>query len=114
MSTAWIEDYFGAWSKGDAEGVAGFMADDVEYEDVTLGHRFTGTDEVKAFVAESVARVPGMSFDLVTSASDDDAYYAEWVMQPMGLRGTSVGTRRDGKIAVNRDFWDGREMQPGD
>lgn len=110
MSTAWIEEYFAAWGKGDADAVASYMADDVEYEDCTLGHVFKGTDAVKAFVAESASKVPGMAFDIVTCASDDDAYYAEWVMQPMGLRGTSVGTRRDGKIAVNRDFWDGREM----
>jgi hypothetical protein len=26
-------------------------------------------------------------------------------MQPAGLRGASVGTVRDGKVATNRDFW---------
>lgn len=113
-AATWLVDYFAAWDKGDGDAVAAFMTDDVEYEDVTLGHVFHGTDAVKTFVAESAAKVPGMSFDIVTSASDDEAYFAEWVMQPLGLRGTSVGIRRDGKIARNRDFWDGKAFQPAE
>lgn len=31
----------------------------------------------------------------------------EWVMHPMNVRGVAVGQLRDGKITVNRDYWNG-------
>jgi hypothetical protein len=49
---------------------------------------------------------------VVGSRTLGDAYRVEWVMQPMGVRGASVGTLRDGLIASNRDYWNGALFQP--
>ena len=37
----------------------------------------------------------------------DTDFAVEWVMQPMNVRGVSIGTLRDGKIATQRDYWNG-------
>jgi hypothetical protein len=44
----------------------------------------------------------------VRGVDDGTSYTIEWVMQPMGVRGASIGLLRDGKIAENRDYWNGK------
>jgi hypothetical protein len=56
--------------------------------------------------------VPDARYEVVASRTSDDSYAVEWVMQPMGVRGASVGTLREGRIASNRDYWNGAEFQP--
>jgi uncharacterized protein (TIGR02246 family) len=100
-----IRDYFAAWSGKDAEAVAAFVTDDVEFEDVGAGHRSSGRDQFRTFVEICYERVPQARYEVVDSRLVEDTYWVEWVMQPMGLRGASVGTVRDGRIAANRDYW---------
>ena len=64
------------------------------------------------FVQACFDKVPLMRYQVVDMAQLDDAYWVEWIMQPMGLRGASVGRLRDGKIAYNRDYWDGASFTP--
>jgi hypothetical protein len=40
-----------------------------------------------------------------------DTYWAEWIMQPMGVA-ASVNKTRDGKISENRDYWNGAAPSP--
>jgi hypothetical protein len=42
-------------------------------------------------------------------------YLAAWDSQEVdtGVRGVSVGTRRQGKICANRDYWDGKKFDVG-
>jgi ketosteroid isomerase-like protein len=103
--TTWLNEYFDAWNRYDAEGVAGWMTDDVDYEDMAFRHRSVGKQAIVDFVKKSEEVTPGASFELVTTFAADDHYYAEWIMQPLGVPGVSVGTLRDGKIATNRDYW---------
>jgi len=103
--TTWLNEYFDAWNRYDADGVASYMTDDVEYEDMAFRHRSVGRAAIVEFVKKSEEVAPGSSFELVTTRTADDHYYAEWIMQPLGVPGVSVGTLRDGKIAVNRDYW---------
>ncbi|MHB8465970.1 MAG: nuclear transport factor 2 family protein [Acidimicrobiales bacterium] len=106
--SSWFEQYLGAWESGDVENVTAWVTDDVAFEDVGAGHKVEGKNAMATFVAASFAAVPGARFDFVGGADLGDSYYMEWVMRPMGIRGVSVGTRRNGKIAANRDYWNGK------
>ena len=107
---SWIEDYYAAWNAESPDGVAAFMADDVVFEDVTAGHVARGAHQVRKFVEICNEKVPGVSYELVHSHACPDSYAAEWVMQPMGLRGVSYGTLREGRITSNRDYWNGAAL----
>lgn len=106
-----FEDYLAAWATNDVDAVLGFFTDDIQYEDTTIRHGAKGRDKVARFVQASFDNVPGVHFDYVGHVATDTSYAIEWVMQPMGVRGVSVGTLRDGKIAANRDYWNGAELQ---
>ena len=107
-----ITDYFAAWNGTDADAVAAFVTEDVEFEDVTAGHRCSGRHQFRRFVEICNERVPDARYEVVDSRLLGDAYWVEWVMQPMGVRGASVGSLRDGRIAANRDYWNGALFQP--
>lgn len=107
---SWVEEYYAAWNAEDPDGVAAFMADDVVFEDVTAGHVSRGAHQVRKFVEICNEKVPGVHYDLLRSHATAAAYAAEWVMQPMGLRGVSYGTLREGRIASNRDYWNGAAL----
>jgi SnoaL-like domain len=104
----WFKDYLDAWTTYDADAVASFFTDDVDFEDVGAGHRLTGKDRMRKFVNKSFELVPGSSFDFVGGHELGDQYHFEWVMQPHGIRGVSIGRRRDGKIEMQRDYWNGK------
>jgi ketosteroid isomerase-like protein len=103
--TTWLNEYFDDWNRYDGEAVAGWMTDDIEYEDMAFRHRSVGKQAIVDFVKKSEEVTPGASFEVTTSFAADDHYYCEWIMQPLGVPGVSVGTLRDGKIATNRDYW---------
>jgi hypothetical protein len=112
--TVWYEGYLDSWGTGDVDKVTAWVTDDVEFEDVGAGHKLTGKDRMAKFVAKSFELVPGATFDFVGGVELGDSYYYEWVMQPMGVRGVSVGQRRDGKMASNRDYWNAADFKlPG-
>lgn len=50
--------------------------------------------------------MPGARYEVLTALVSGDQFAVEWVMQPAGLHGASVGTVRNGKVLTNRDFWD--------
>jgi uncharacterized protein (TIGR02246 family) len=109
----WVDDYFAAWNETNADRVVEWMTDDVEFEDVTAGHFSRGKEAAKRFVEACYRKVPDARYEVVTSRSSGDAYWVEWVMHARGkdVRGASVGTRRDGKIASNHDYWNGALFQ---
>jgi ketosteroid isomerase-like protein len=105
--TTWFEQYLACWDNHDVEGVLAWMTDDALYEDVTLGHAARGRDGLRRFVEASFANVPQAKMDFVGGFDDGESYAFQWVMQPMGVRGASVGRLRDGKIVENHDYWNG-------
>jgi ketosteroid isomerase-like protein len=107
----YFTSYFDAWHNLDLERVMAFFADDVVYEDTTVGAIARGTEQMRKFVKDSFRRVPDARFDLVYSFSTGTDYSMEWVMQPMGVRGLSIGKMREGKITENRDYWNGALFQ---
>jgi ketosteroid isomerase-like protein len=100
-------DYLAAWESGDVEAVMAFFTDDIAFEDTTLGHGANGADQMRRFVAASFRTVPGARFEYVRHHSTGSEYAIEWIMQPMNVRGVSVGRLRHGKICEHRDYWDG-------
>jgi ketosteroid isomerase-like protein len=112
MATTWLEDYFDSWGGTDPDKVVSYMADDVEFEDTTMKHPSSGKEKVRRFVALCFKMVPDVKYEVVDFHLTDTAYWVEWIMQPNGVRGASVGKVRDGKIIYQHDYWDGREFQP--
>jgi ketosteroid isomerase-like protein len=104
-------DYLESWKTGDVEAVMAFFTDDVVYEDTTINHGARGDRQMRTFVEASFRNVPDAHFDHVGHHTDGTSYAIEWVMQPMGVRGVSIGTLRDGKICANRDYWNGAAYQ---
>jgi ketosteroid isomerase-like protein len=102
---SWLQEYFDAWNRSDGAGVASFMTDDVEFIDMGVRHTVRGNAHIPEFVKLSSEYMPGTTFDVGTHFTADDHYYCEWIWQPMGIPGVSVGTLRDGKIATNHDYW---------
>ena len=99
--------YFAAWDRLDLDAVLAFFTDDVVYEDTTIGHGATGTKQMRRFVQASFDNVPDARFDYIGHVTTGTDFAVEWVMQPMNVRGVSIGTLRDGKIATQRDYWNG-------
>jgi hypothetical protein len=83
------------------------MTDDILYEDVGLGEVTNGKEATRTFVEESFQKMAAanMTFDYVVGKTLDDNYFLEWVLQPFGMKGASIGTLRDGKITSQRDYW---------
>jgi len=105
MSMDWIKDYFDAWNRSDGPAVASYMADDIEFIDMGMNHTVRGKENILEFVRQSAEFAPGATFDVGTHFATDDHYFIEWLFQPMGIPGVSVGTLRDGKITMNHDYW---------
>jgi ketosteroid isomerase-like protein len=110
----YFTSYFDAWDNLDLERVMAFFAEDIVYEDTTVGAIARGTEQMRKFVKDSFRRVPDARFEFVHAFSTGTDYAMEWVMQPMGVRGLSIGKMHDGKITENRDYWNGALFQiPG-
>ena len=105
--TNWIVDYLEDWNREDVDAVLSWFTDDAVYEDTTIKHGADGKDQLRRFVSTSFEKFPGMTFEFVHGVEDEHGFAMSWVMQPIGLRGASIGLLRDGKISEQRDYWDG-------
>ncbi|OZG30496.1 polyketide cyclase [Williamsia sp. 1138] len=104
-NTGWMTEYYAAWDSADVDAITDWFADNVVLEDVPSGHAARGLAQARAFVEGSITKVPGATYEVVTGLVSGDRFAVEWIMHPVGLRGSSVGTLRDGKVASNRDYW---------
>lgn len=104
--TTWLRQYYADWDSADLEAITSWLDKDVVLEDVPTGHVARGADEARAFVSGALKMAPGASYEVLSVLADGEQFAVEWVMQPAGLRGASIGTVRNGKVATNRDFWD--------
>ena len=109
--TNFFVDYFKAWDDLDLDAVLAFFTDDIVYEDTTINHGATGGEQMRRFIQSSFDNVPDATFDYVGEVTTADAFAVEWVMQPMNVRGVSIGKLRDGKICEQRDYWNGAKFQ---
>ena len=101
----WFADYLDAWARHDLDGIMATVTDDITHEDVALGRRAAGRTAFETFVQASFANQPDARFELVSYVEDGDDFAAEWIMHPIRIRGTSMGTRRDGRVCAQRDYW---------
>lgn len=103
---SWVKRYYADWDSGDARAISAWFDDEVVLEDVPTGHTARGAGEARSFVEGALKLVPGARYEVLTALVSGDQFAVEWVMQPAGLHGASVGTVRSGKLLTNRDFWD--------
>jgi ketosteroid isomerase-like protein len=111
---SWMDGYFAAWGGTDVEAVTAYVDEDVDFEDTTMGERYQGKAQFTRFVKGCFKIVPDMRYEIIDSEELGDSYWVEWLMQPQGVRGASVGRTKDGKIVYNRDYWNGAKFQPHD
>lgn len=109
-SAEFFRAYLAAWESHDVERVMAFFTPEIDFGDMTLGHRAMGTDRMRVFVAASFAHVPDARYRYVAHVATTTDYALEWVMYPdgtdsPGVAGASVGRLRDGLIDRHRDFW---------
>jgi hypothetical protein len=102
-----FSDYLASWETLDVEAVMAFFTDDIVYEDTTIGHGAKGAKQMRRFIQASFTNVPDAKFEYVGHHSTGSEYAIEWVMQPMNVRGVSIGKLVGGKIDENRDYWNG-------
>ncbi|MGW3959978.1 ester cyclase [Amycolatopsis sp. NPDC005003] len=119
----WIQDYVDACNRHDAAAVVAMMAEDVQVVDTAFGGEFTGREAVRQLLLGMDA---GLSSDYrftVRKVLTSDADYAfEWVLsgthdranpalglpatgKAFAVPGLTIGTRHDGAITQNRDYW---------
>jgi ketosteroid isomerase-like protein len=109
--TAWLRRYYADWDSGDLEAITSWFDKDVVLEDVPTGHVAHGDAEARTFVSGALKMAPGASYEVLSVLADGEQFAAEWVMQPAGLHGASIGTVRNGKVVANRDFWDASTLK---
>jgi steroid delta-isomerase-like uncharacterized protein len=129
MADTLASRYLAAWNTHDGAQVASFMTDDVDFEDVTMARSFHSPKEIEAFAVEFEETFSSdFRFALVSEQATDTTLAAEWTVsgthdrgspelpatgKPFTIRGATIARLRDGKIAYNRDYWDGAKFQPG-
>ncbi|EOD68817.1 nuclear transport factor 2 family protein [Amycolatopsis vancoresmycina] len=119
----WIQQYVEACNRHDAAAVVAMMAEDVQVADTAFGGEFTGRDAVRQLLLGMDA---GLSSDYrftvrkaITAGTD---YAFEWVLsgthdranpelglpatgKAFSVPGLTIGTRHNGAITHNRDYW---------
>jgi steroid delta-isomerase-like uncharacterized protein len=123
MNLEWAKKWMGSYNSKGFDYVIEQYAEDVKFEDVTLGDRANGKQELQeAFKAFLMGPEAGQYVFTVTSyTGNSEAGAAEWTWQArhaadfLGtkaagkettVRGVSVLTFRSGKISSQRDYWD--------
>lgn len=119
-----IRRYFDAMASQDFETVWLFYADDIVYEDAALGHRYEGLAATKEFYTSYMSALSVVN-RIETLVTTDSAFAIGWRMsgkhladlpdlpatgKSFSVRGATIGTIRDGKIATNVDYWNVAEL----
>ena len=123
MNLEWAKNWMnGLNSKQALERTLAMYADEVEFEDVTFGHKAKAKDELRIFFGAFFEPGAGENFFEVTAFSGDSrGGAAEWTWRAkhqgdfMGspaagkqteVTGVSVLTFEAGKIKSQHDYWD--------
>jgi steroid delta-isomerase-like uncharacterized protein len=86
-----------AWNAHDTDKIAAMFTSDALYEDVTLGMKSRGSEEIRRFAKFTFDAVPDIKIELTSSFSAGGHGYSEWV-----LSGTDVGIFKTNKKFVVR------------
>jgi len=122
MNLGWAREWMGSFNAAGLEKALGMYAEDAQFEDVTFAHKANGKAELRKFFSEFVAPGAGEHVFTVTAYSGSaDGGAAEWTWQAkhasdfLGapakgkqttVKGVSILTFKNGKIASQHDYWD--------
>jgi ketosteroid isomerase-like protein len=113
----WAERYFDAKSRHDLKALVGHFGEDIAYEDAVLGRRTTGRDRMRDTYAAVFAASKGSAGStLAWSAGGRDGGAVQF-HNDAGLFGApmhviAVIELVGGRVARQRDYWDGRALPP--
>jgi steroid delta-isomerase-like uncharacterized protein len=115
-----LDDYLAAWALRDPVAIASFFTENGIYEDVPLGTRSVGRQQITEFVADAFVAIPDLRIDVQSIASDGDHVATEWVMSGtpvanlaafragarFAVRGASIMQWSGECIRSNVDYYD--------
>ena len=116
-----VNELYAAWSLHQLEKIDAILTEDAAYEDVASGHVYRGTEEIKQLLRAVYAWAPDYRVTMKSLILEGDVAATEWQSEgiqtgPVGdlpasgnsfrLRGVSILTFRDGKIASVTDYYD--------
>jgi len=116
-----VQELYAAWSLHQLERIDAIFTHDAAYEDVAADQVHRGTEEIKQLLRAAYAWAPDFRATMKSLIVADDCAATEWISEgiqtgPIGdlpasgnsfrLRGASILTFRDGKIASVTDYYD--------
>jgi len=116
-----VQELYAAWSLHQMEKIDAIFTHDAAYEDVAADQVHRGTEEIKQLLRAAYAWAPDFRVTMKSLIVADDCAATEWISEgiqtgPIGdlpasgnsfrLRGASILTFRDGKIASVTDYYD--------
>ena len=116
-----VSELYAAWSLHQPERIDAIFNDDAAYEDVAGSQRHIGKAAIKEFLRATFAWAPDFRVNMLSLTIGNDAAATEWISEgiqtgPVGdlpasgnsfrLRGASIVTFRNGKIAAVTDYYD--------
>ncbi len=116
-----VQELYAAWSLHQLEKIDAIFTSDAAYEDVAAGQVHRGKEEIKQRLRAAYAWAPDFRVTMKSLIVADDYAATEWLSEgiqtgPIGdlpasgnsfrLRGASILTFRDGKIATVTDYYD--------
>lgn len=119
MQTAkeFIESFFAAWNRHDAEAVVAHYHDDAEMEDPLSPVPISGKEAVRQYYRQSFAAYPNATHHLISSGGSEERVFFEWDYtiapkgRPVTCFGTSIFRLRDGLIVRDTSYWDPRALE---
>ena len=114
-------ELYAAWSLHEPERLDAIFTDDSVHEDVATGRRTRGKNAIKQILRAAYAWAPDFRVTMQSIIVGEDLAATEWVSEgiqtgPVGdlaasgnsfrLRGVSILSFRDGKIATVTDYYD--------
>lgn len=121
MSESFVRDWLATYTRGDLDGCMACYTDDVQFEDPTFGEQVNGRAALRnSFSMFFSTGVTALRFLSWTGGPTGGAVEWEWTAnwgpnrtflgvdasnKRFVVRGVSVLTLRDGKIAKQTDYW---------
>lgn len=123
-SRALLDNYLAAWSRGDADAITAFLAEDAEVFDALLARKYSGRAEARREViamylravpdgqwslrGEPVVAADGFSYEwtLTGTNSGNWTHYLRGRSQRIDFKGATVVRLRDGRIAYQANYFD--------
>ncbi len=110
-NVAIITEFIAAWSRLDADELAGYFTEDGTYHNMPAGP-VSGRDRVRDFIAGFTKGWTSTTWDLLNIAADGDVVIAERLDRTVAgdrsvdLPCTGVFEMSEGRIKVWRDYFD--------